>query len=155
MSTQRMALHAHSLYFVALGGADPVAVIVGISSSPISVAAQKVRRIRREAAVWFADIGPRSRASAALGSLRARMRHWPAQDGWYLIPVSDGRTFRRCFATVIESYTQLDSRKSIHTVDLKEYLRPKRRRDFTFSNKAALAVGDPANELRSLTQAVE
>jgi hypothetical protein len=135
MSTQRLDLQIHSLMFIALGGADPVAVSIGISCSPVDLAASKVRRVGREAVVWFAGIGPRSRASSALGSLRSRMRHWPAQDGWYLIPVQDGRAFRRSFGTVVENYSQLDCRKAIQSIDLQEYLRQRQRPDFTFSSR--------------------
>lgn len=139
MSTQRLDLRASSLYFIALGGCDPVAVTIGISTSPISLALTKTRRIRREAVLWFAAIGPRSRASAALGSFRSRMGAWPAQDGWYLIPVKDGRAFRRCFGNVVENYSQQDAKKSIHSIDLQDYSRSKARPDFTFSHR----VNDP------------
>lgn len=139
MSSQRLGITMHHLYFIALGGADPVSVTLGISPRPIDLAIRKTRRIGREAVLWFAAIGPRSRASAALGSLRSRMQCWPAQDGWYLVPVGDGRQFRRSFGSVVESYTHLDTKKSIQHVDLKEYSRRRGRADFTFTPRAARA----------------
>ena len=118
-------------------------------TTPITEALRKTKRMRREAVLWFAPIGPLSRATVALGSLKSRMQQWPAQDGWYLIPVGDGRAFRRCFGNVVENYSQLDARKAIQSIDLQEYSRQRARPDFAFGAGQGIAGASLAPTLQN------
>jgi hypothetical protein len=116
-----MRVRQHFVYFVlrdAVNGRVPVRV--GASGSPIDSAMDR-RRNPGAAVLGYAQPGGIGRAKLALSDLRQALQRWELRDGWVMVPVQDGRAFRRCFRTAVERHSFEGARIQIHHIDLKEY----------------------------------
>ena len=122
MSVHAIRVRQVCLYFVLAACADEVLAQIGVSRSPVDRAYRGSRAVIRPHVLGYAAMGSTLRAQSALQWLRDELsERWTARDGWWPVPVSDGRTFRRCFHSAVHRYGLHEANKCIHHVDLLEY----------------------------------
>ena len=110
------------LYYVLAPIDACVLVQIGVSRSPVDRAYRGARALVRPWVLAYADMGGLTRARSGHEWLKDEISgRWTAQDGWWMVPEADGRTFRRCFLSAVHRYGLYDAKNSIHHVDLLEY----------------------------------